>query len=152
MSHTITRADLLSFARQHRFAVECTVSTSGGPQAAVIGIAVTDSLEIIFDTVTSTRKAMNLAESGRIAFVIGGVGEAQLRTLQYEGVARQVAHDEKHESQNAYFRVFPDGRERLSWPGLVYFRASPRWIRYSDFSTEPATIIELTEAEIVGLE
>ena len=62
---------LLAFLRQHRLAVEASVSAAQTPQAAVIGIAVTDRFEIVFDTVDSTRKALNLRSNSRLAFVIG---------------------------------------------------------------------------------
>jgi hypothetical protein len=41
-----------------------------------------------------------------------------------------------------YFSRFPDGRERQSWPGLVYVLARPTWIRYSDFNRIPPEIVE----------
>src|SRR5262245_62747445 len=78
---------LLAFLRQHRLAVEASVSSARTPQAAVVGIAVTDRFEIVFDTVDSTRKARNLRINPRIAFVIGGVAAGEERTVQYEGVA-----------------------------------------------------------------
>jgi hypothetical protein len=39
-------------------------------------------------------------------------------------------------------RSFPDGRNREAMPGLVYFRARPTWIRFSDYSQEPPQIAE----------
>jgi hypothetical protein len=42
-----------------------------------------------------------------------------------------------------YFGVFPDGRERQKWPGLTYIRATPTWLRYSDYSADPPEIVEL---------
>ena len=43
-----------------------------------------------------------------------------------------------------YFLAFPDGRERLSWPGLIYVRANPKWIRFSNFAQSPAEIVEFS--------
>ena len=34
--------------------------------------------------------------------------------------------------------MFPDGRERLTWPGLIHVRVKPLWIRYSNFSVTAA--------------
>jgi hypothetical protein len=48
-------AALLAFLRQHGLAVQTSVSKEGNPQAAVVGIAVTDRFEIVFDTLESTR-------------------------------------------------------------------------------------------------
>jgi hypothetical protein len=50
-----------------------------------------------------------------------------------------------------YFDVFPDGRERQSWPGLIYVRARPTWIRYSDYNRSPAEIVEFGPEQISRL-
>ena len=46
---------LLDFLRQYRLAVEASVSESGSPQAAVVGVAITDRFEMSFDTVVKGR-------------------------------------------------------------------------------------------------
>src|SRR3954452_5068403 len=63
---------LLEFLRRHRLAVQASVSAAGGPQAAVVGFAATDSFEIVCDTLDSTRKVRNLRQNNRVALVIGG--------------------------------------------------------------------------------
>ena len=68
----MTRTELLQFVRSHRYAVQTSVSQSGSPQAALVGIVVTDDFEIVFDTLDVTRKAHNLRGNPKIGFVIGG--------------------------------------------------------------------------------
>jgi hypothetical protein len=147
----VTRAALLKFLRAHRLAVEATVAQSTGVQAAVIGIAVTDDFEIIFDTQETTRKARNLARDPRVALVIGGSHAGEEVTVQYEGVADRPAGAERLALQALYLDVFPDGRDRLAWPGLIYLRVKPRWLRYSDYRTDPPVIIEFTGLELAAL-
>src|SRR5271155_5869071 len=53
-------AGLHSFMVRHRYGVVSTVATPGVPQSALVGIATTPDLEIIFDTLRSTRKYANL--------------------------------------------------------------------------------------------
>src|SRR5439155_24498926 len=84
---TLTRDELLRFMSTQRLAVQSSVSAAGAPQAAVVGIAVSDQFGIIFDTLASTRKVPNLRANPRIAFVIGGLTDGDERTVQYEGVA-----------------------------------------------------------------
>jgi hypothetical protein len=67
---------LLEFLRQHRLAVEASVSASGAAQAAVVGT-------------------------------------------------------------------------RLSWPGLIYVRIRPTWIRYSNYNIDPPQIVEFTGGQLV---
>jgi hypothetical protein len=145
-----TRAALLACLRAHRYAVEASTGPAAGIQAAVVGIAVLDTFEIVFDTIATSRKALNLEEDPRIALVIGGLqGEEQ--TVQYEGEADRPAGAELEELQEQYFRVFPDGRERLTWPGLIHVRVRPRWLRYSDFSSNPPLIVEMTATDLAHL-
>jgi hypothetical protein len=140
--------ELLAFLRQHRLAVQASVSASERPQAAVVGIAVTDRLEIIFDTVESTRKAENLRLNPRLALVIGGMEPADERMVQYEGIADEPSGDELERVKSAYYEVHPDGPSRRSWPGLMYVRVRPMWIRYCDYNVDPPVIEEFEATDL----
>ena len=124
-----------------RLAVVSSTGPDGPPQSAVVGIAVTPELEIVFDTLTASRKCQNLLLRHACSLVLGWDNE---RTVQYEGVAEDYGKQEEGPWKEIYFQVWPDGRERLSWPGLVYFVISPKWIRYSDFNKHPPEIVEFT--------
>jgi hypothetical protein len=139
-----TRADVLAFMRSHSLAVQASVSASSSPQAAVVGFIVTDGFEIFFDTLDSTRKVLNLRQNSAIALVIGGLVSGDERTVQYEGLADEPKGVELDALKAQYFRRFPDGAARQSWPGLTYVRARPRWLRFSDFNQTPPDIVEFT--------
>jgi nitroimidazol reductase NimA-like FMN-containing flavoprotein (pyridoxamine 5'-phosphate oxidase superfamily) len=138
-----TREAVLQFVRSQSYAVEAS-SSSAGPQAAVVGFVVTDDFELFFDSVDSTRKIANLRKDPRIAFVIGGLAPGDERTVQIEGVADEPGGAELERLRSLYFTRFPDGRDRLAWPGLTYIRVRPTWLRFSDFSRNPPYIVELT--------
>ena len=140
----MTKDELVSFLRKHRLGVLATVSPSGEPESAVVGIAVTERVEIIFDTVKTSRKWKNLQANPKISFVVGWDHEI---TVQYEGIADEPQGEELNRVQGAYFTVFPDGPQRLSWPGITYFRVRPTWARYSDFNA-PGKIHEFTRSEL----
>ena len=137
--------------RGHRYAIEASVSSAVSPQAAVVGVVVTDDFEVFFDTLATTRKMQNLRENPKIAFVIGGTIEGDERTVQYEGIADEPQGSELARLKTIYFDRFPDGRGRQTWPGLVYVRARPSWIRYSDFNVVPPVIIELDGQQLAAL-
>ena len=137
------RSRLLAFMRGERLAVQATNAADGAPQAAVVGFAVTDAFELVFDTLASTRKARNLRRNAKIAFVIGGLGDGNERTVQYEGIADEPTGAELERLTRAYFAVFPDGPSRANWPGLIYVRVRPTWLRYSDYNVNPPEIIEI---------
>ena len=135
------RAAIFQFLSQRRYAVISSLSKNGVPQSALIGIAVSPNLEIIFDTVKSSRKYPNLITNPRCSLVIGWENE---QTLQYEGIATEPTGDELAHYQKIYFATWPDGPARLSWPGLVHLVVRPTWLRYSDFNQSPPQISELT--------
>jgi len=130
-----------AFISKHRYAVLSSLAKNATPQSALIGIAVSPKLEIIFDTVKSSRKYPNLIGNPRCSLVIGWENE---QTLQYEGIAGEPTGEELSRYQKIYFATWPDGPARLSWPGLTHFVVRPTWLRYSDFNQSPPQISELT--------
>ena len=128
------------------------MAPSGSVQAAVVGIAVADNFQIVFDTLASTRKAQNLAHRPLIAFVIGGVQDGEEQTVQYEGIADRPIGADLQSLQELYFRTFPEGRDRLGWPGLIHVRTRPLGVRYSDYRSEPALIVELDAEQLADLQ
>ncbi len=142
----MTRDALIQFLRRSKLAIEATVAADGAPQAAVVGFAVSDALELVFDTVETTRKFRNLRADPRIALVVGwdeGI------TAQIEGIADVPTGAEAERIRECYFVAYPDGRDRLAWPGITHVRVRPTWIRYSDFTTVPPQIVEL-RADALG--
>jgi len=136
----MTRGELVAFLRRYQLAVQASVAPDGAPQAAVVGFAVSDALEIVFDTVATTRKVRNLRADPRIALVIGWDHEI---TAQIEGLADLPAGAELDRIRECYFASHPDGRARLAWPGITHIRVRPTWVRYSDFTRDPPRIVEL---------
>jgi hypothetical protein len=140
----VTRADVLEFVRAHSFGVQASVSSAPAPQAAVVGFIMTDEFELFFDTIQSTRKVANLRANSAIAFVVGGLSDREELTVQYEGVVDEPGGHELERLKDFYFIRFPDGRARQNWPGILYLRARPRWVRFSNFSVTPPEIVEFT--------
>jgi hypothetical protein len=52
----MTKADIYQFIAKQKLGVLGTLSSGGSPQSALVGIAFTPELEIIFDTVKNSRK------------------------------------------------------------------------------------------------
>jgi len=138
---SMTEADLYVFMARHRLGILATICPNATPQSALMGIAITPQLEIVFDTVKSSRKYPNLIARPACSFVIGGWGAGE-QTVQYEGEAQELKSPDLERYQTIYFQVWPDGPERMRWPGIVYFIVRPTWIRYSDFDQNPPLIRE----------
>lgn len=125
--------------RKFRLAAVASASADHQPETAVVGIAVTADLEVVFDTVRSSRKYRNLIVHPKVALVIW----KNEMTVQYEGEVRELGGSEDDHYREVYYSVFPDGRERTAnWEGLTHIVIRPRWIRYSNFE-EPVRIEEL---------
>ena len=135
-------AALYSFMARFRYGIVSSTSSVGNPQSALVGIATTPDLEIVFDTVKSSRKYSNLVARPSCSFVVGGWESEQ--TVQFEGIAMEPKGEELRRYQQAYFAAWPDGPSRMSWPGIAYFVVRPRWIRSSDFDQNPPLIEEKT--------
>lgn len=118
------------FLDGEKLGVLATVDVNGRPEAALMGVAVTPELELIFDTVNSSRKYPNLKQNPRVAFVIGCNSEI---TVQYEGMASELQGESLAKYQRVYFAKFTDGPAREAWPGITYFVVRPTWVRYCDY-------------------
>jgi uncharacterized pyridoxamine 5'-phosphate oxidase family protein len=137
----VTRRELYQFLRKNRFAVVSTINPAS-PQAAVVGVAVTEALDLIFDTLSTSRKYANLRTDPRVALTVWDGAQ----TVQYEGVADLPDGADLDACKRVYFEAWPDGPEREKWPDIAYVRVRPRWIRFSDFGQTPARIEELNLA------
>ena len=131
--------DVHAFLARHKLGVLGTIGETGTPQSALVGIAVTPDLEIVFDTVKTSRKYPNLIARPACSLVIGWAGE---QTVQYEGVAEELRSPELERYQEIYFKTWPECVTHMSWPGIVYFVVRPAWIRYSNFDQSPPLIRE----------
>jgi general stress protein 26 len=123
--------EVFRFMDSEQLAVMTTVTKAGLPQAALVGFAVTPELEIIFDTVRSSRKYPNLKENPHMAWVVGCTTEI---TVQYEGEAEELQGEALAKYKQIYFRKFTDGPGRESWAGITYFVVRPKWVRYCDYN------------------
>lgn len=139
MGDLLTQRLILEFLRKHTLAVIATCHRNGTPEAATIDFSVRDNLEIVFSTFNDTRKFHNLAERPGVAFVVGWNDNI---TVQYEGEATRVPAADIEQYQEAYLNSLPADREFIE-KGAVMFKATPRWIRYSDFNKEPPELIEI---------
>ena len=133
----MTRSELIRFVQRQRLGVVSSLASDGAPQSAVVGIATSEAGEIVFDTLGSSRKARNLRRDPRASLVVW----ENERTVQLDGLADEPTGADRDRLREIYFAAYPDGRERLAWPGLTHFRLAPSWARFSDFEASPGPLI-----------
>lgn len=131
---------IFEFIKNHSLAVISTVNSQNEPESAVLEFGETENLELIFDTKSTSRKYKNLKTNQNASFVIGWDENI---TIQYEGAAEELTT----ENQNAYREIYwlknPDAKRWSANPEIVYFKVTPKWIRYSDLNKKPWDIFEL---------
>ena len=127
---TMERSEIFAYLHAQRLGVLGTLSTSLEPQGALVGYAVTLELEILFDTLRTTRKYHNMMANPRASFTVGNADE---RTVQYEGIAEELTGENVQRFQPVYFATWPDGVARQQWPDITWFVIRPRWIRFTDY-------------------
>jgi general stress protein 26 len=137
--------DIFTFLAKQKLGVLGTISADSTPQSALMGIAVTPQLEIVFDTVKSSRKYPNLVAQPACSFLIGGWNPNEgEKTVQYEGEAHELHPPNLEHYLEIYFKTWPDGPARLNWPGIAYFVVQPKWVRYCDYGQNPPLKLEFT--------
>ncbi len=125
----LTKSAARDFLKSVDLGAIATSTERTGPEVALINFAVTDDLELVFETLQTTRKCENLRENPRVAFMAWRDDQ----TLQYEGIADEPEEYALRELLAVYFAAVPDARSHQGWPGLIYVRVRPRWIRLSRY-------------------
>ncbi|HEY2470924.1 MAG TPA: pyridoxamine 5'-phosphate oxidase family protein [Terracidiphilus sp.] len=130
---------LHAFMLRSRYGVVSSLAADGTPQSALVGIAVTPDLEVVFDTLRTTRKYANLMARPACSVVLWWGGE---QTVQLDGIGIEPSGNRLEFYREAYFRAWPDGRDRLAWPGIVHLVVEPKWIRAVDYDRSPPLLEE----------
>lgn len=127
----LSKTEAFDFLRRQNLGVISTISEQGRPEAALINYGVTKDLELIFETLQTSRKYRNIFGNPAVAMVIG-FGKECL-TCQYEGIACWPSEAALPELLDVYFAARPEGLLHRGWPGLAYIQVRPTWIRLSNY-------------------
>lgn len=134
------RDELLRLTRKGVYATLATASPSGQPSAAPLRYAVTDVFEIVMGTLRTSRKFANLTRNPKVAVLIWDFEYS----IQIEGLFDEPADAELERVRTCFAREFP--REmtiRQDRAAHRFFRITPQWMRYSDFTCEPGLVSTL---------
>jgi uncharacterized protein YhbP (UPF0306 family) len=100
-------------------------------------------LKLFFQTTNKTVKAAPFlnGEIGNASVVIGQ-SEQDWLTLQMRGTVRKISSPEElREVYKIHYKKHPEA-EQYKNEATVFLEFTPVWWRYTDFNTEPETIIE----------
>jgi len=136
---------VLSFLRRQKLAVIATIGSRRPiPESALIAFVEDDELCLYFQTGKHTRKAANL-KANPYASVVIGLELKDLVTVQYEGRAEQITQDPDLEDCKRRFinKDSPTTESYFTHPTAIFFKITPTWIGYSNYSGKKPEIIEL---------
>ena len=128
---TLSKTEAYDFLKRQNLGVISTISEHAAPEAALINYGVTEDLELIFETLQTSRKYRNLYRNPKMAMVMG-VGKDCL-TCQYEGAVSWPSEAALPGLLDLYFAARPEGLQHRGWPDLVYLQVRPTWIRISNY-------------------
>ena len=132
---------IYNFMKRQKLAVIASVTHDGLPEAAVVGIAVKEDLELYCSTFRTSRKYENIQKNPRVALVIGWEGG---KTIQYEGIAEEITDEESPELLKTYLADIPSIAKYLEREHQIFYKIKPKWIRFSDQSMDPWDRFEIT--------
>jgi hypothetical protein len=126
------KARLVAFIQRHEFGVIATATPAAVPEAALVNIAVTPALEIIFETTTATRKCANLRDNPLAAMVIGWEND---QSLQMDGAVELLEGSARERFKEVFMAAFPQKASHEYWPGNDFYCIRPYWARLSNYNT-----------------
>jgi pyridoxine/pyridoxamine 5'-phosphate oxidase len=131
----LSLSEFVEFARAAELAVLATASPAGKPEAALLGVAVTESGDLVVDIHRSARKLTNITRNNQVAVVIGWADDV---SIQVEGHIRLVTGDERRGYEKVYLARFPGSR--VSDSAFEVAVITPEWVRRYDAGSDPARI------------
>jgi len=133
----MTREEVLNFLKEEEICVLATANKDAKPEAAVMVFVARDDFSFWLFTDERTRKLANLRENSQASLVIGGFGGGP--TVQTDGEVTILEGEEVQKAREFLLGVHPDWKAHFG-EATVFLRFDPTWLRYSDYSKDPAEI------------
>lgn len=144
------REAALAFLKSQSLGVLATATLAAQPRARALYYAASDDFSLHFLTYANTRKAADLAENARAAFVVSDPEKPS--TLQMEGT---VTDESASATLGADMERLIDTLRakgdrfapltRLDPATIKYYKFTPSWIRYGDFTVDERTAEVMTD-------
>ncbi len=135
---------LAQFLTTHRVCSLTTLLPDGTPHAAALHYSHTeDPLTLYFSTEKSSRKCQGILNGESVmGSVVIGFSEEEWVTLQMDGEVTAVSDDAVLKKAHAiHYSKHPNSEKYKDDPETLFLAFSPTWWRYTDYNTDPLTII-----------
>lgn len=135
---------IVDFLTKHRVGSLTVLLPDGQPHAAALHYSHKEApLSVYFSTENTSRKAQGLlkGEATKAAVVIG-FSEEEWITLQMDGEVEAILdNNELVGAQALHYAKHPSSAKYKDDPATIFLKFTPRWWRYTDYNTDPATIL-----------
>ncbi|MEO6536376.1 MAG: pyridoxamine 5'-phosphate oxidase family protein [Candidatus Paceibacterota bacterium] len=139
MEQTQQREAALSFLTSNSIGALATVSTEGTPRVRLVYYATDPDFSIYFLSLENTRKTIDIRSNTKAAFVVSS--NDSHHTLQIEGLFEEMTDTATFGPviDSLTKHLFPENDisapiTHLDKSKPVFFKLSPTWIRWGDFS------------------
>jgi hypothetical protein len=139
---------ILAFPRQHDLAALATVDAERAvPECAIVGIAPTEHIELVFGTALTNRTFRNVPMNPPVALMIGW--SSVTGPMQDEGVAEEISASSLDRYVPHLLASNPDHARFADQPGQRFFLVRPVWIRFFDVHrTDEVTYLETSAHQL----
>ncbi|MFA6518982.1 MAG: pyridoxamine 5'-phosphate oxidase family protein [Candidatus Shapirobacteria bacterium] len=134
----MNKDQILQFIKKQSLAVLSTATPSGKTESAVMAIA-GDNWEIYMSTESDTRKIPILEANSQASLLVGGLSSP---SVQLDGHCFICSNSDADFVKSQILAIHPDTKDYLT-PTSVFLKFVPSWARFSDFSQNPPTIVEI---------
>jgi uncharacterized protein YhbP (UPF0306 family) len=143
------KPQVLDYLKTQRVGVIAMEMPDGAPHAATVHFFHTEvPLVFYYETLSDTfkAKALNNKSKVRSSFVVGTV-EGEMKTLQLDGEAELLSGTGLANFKKLYFAKFPEKADKADDHKVIYFKFTPSWWRFTDWTTANGKVILLSDQE-----
>lgn len=128
--------EALNYLKTHRVGILAVEMLDGSPHAATVHFAHSENpLVFYFETCRNYRKAEPILkkEKVRASFVVGN-DESAPKTVQIDGLVELLKPEEQAVYEEIYLGKFPEKIGKAEKNDLIFFKLTPTWWRFTDFT------------------
>jgi general stress protein 26 len=139
---------VLQYLKSKNLCVLSTVSVDGKSESAVMAYMIKDDFTILMNTESSTRKVQNILENNQVSIVVGGINGDP--SVQIDATARIADNQQSKDAKEFLLSQNPELANYFTDTGR-FIVITPTWLRWSDYSQNPAEIKEIFIIENANL-
>ena len=135
---------IIDFLTKHRVCALTTLLPDGSPHSAALHYSHTENpLALYFSTENTSRKCQGLLQGQTVTgSLVIGFSEEEWITLQMDGEVKAISNSEELKNiHEIHYTKHPNSEKYKNEPETIFLTFVPSWWRYTDYNTDPVTIL-----------